>query len=31
MSKRKTRRLVVFLMLFAMLASTLLLGIAQFL
>ncbi|ULT55573.1 stressosome-associated protein Prli42 [Neobacillus drentensis] len=31
MSKRKTRKIIVYLMLFAMLASTLLLGIARFL
>ncbi|MDR7075164.1 hypothetical protein J2Y03_000152 [Neobacillus niacini] len=30
MSKKKTRKIVVYLMLFAMLASTLLIGIAQF-
>ncbi|MEH7253191.1 stressosome-associated protein Prli42 [Neobacillus niacini] len=30
MSKKKTRKIVVYLMLIAMLASTLLIGIAQF-
>ncbi|MDQ0197391.1 stressosome-associated protein Prli42 [Neobacillus ginsengisoli] len=30
MSNRKNRKIIVFLMLFAMLASTLLIGIAQF-
>ncbi|MCM3724504.1 stressosome-associated protein Prli42 [Neobacillus cucumis] len=31
MSKKKTRKIIVYLMLFAMLASTLLLGIASYL
>ncbi|MBL4954039.1 stressosome-associated protein Prli42 [Neobacillus sp. OS1-32] len=31
MSKKKTQKIIVYLMLFAMLASTLLLGIAKFL
>ncbi|MDR6998654.1 stressosome-associated protein Prli42 [Neobacillus niacini] len=31
MSKKKNQKIIVFLMLFAMLASTLLLGIGQFL
>ncbi|MEW9049726.1 MAG: stressosome-associated protein Prli42 [Neobacillus sp.] len=30
MSKKRTRKIIVYLMLFAMLASTLLIGIAQF-
>ncbi|WP_342432224.1 stressosome-associated protein Prli42 [Neobacillus sp. FSL H8-0543] len=30
MSKKKTRKIIVYLMLFAMLASTLLIGIGQF-
>ncbi|WHX99214.1 stressosome-associated protein Prli42 [Neobacillus sp. DY30] len=30
MNKKRTRKIVVYLMLFAMLASTLLIGIAQF-
>ncbi|MBY0145576.1 stressosome-associated protein Prli42 [Neobacillus niacini] len=30
MNKKRTRKIIVYLMLFAMLASTLLIGIAQF-